>query len=165
MSIAFQQDLLSPDSDRGRSVSPLRDRYSGNKPRSLEVPQRGSRSETNSACSRTVPSKVSETPCGSVGIRPFWCFRLKSRRITHRCPQIHGNSICYRTVPSRASRMPCGLVFGRFCIYVVKSRRIRTWMPRDSWKLDLLPNRAVESFWETLWLELSLLLCFNGRIS
>ena len=43
-----QKDLLCPDSDRGRSVSPLRVRHSGDKPRSLEVPRRESRSEINS---------------------------------------------------------------------------------------------------------------------
>ena len=42
-----QKDLLCPDSDRGPSVSPLRVRHSGDKPRSLEVPRRESRSEIN----------------------------------------------------------------------------------------------------------------------
>ena len=42
-----QEDLSWHDSDRGHSVSPLRVRHSGDKPRSLEVPRRESRSEIN----------------------------------------------------------------------------------------------------------------------
>ena len=42
-----QEDLSWHDSDRGHSVSPLRVRHSGAKPRSLEVPRRESRSEIN----------------------------------------------------------------------------------------------------------------------
>ena len=43
----LQKDLSCPDSDRERLVSPLRVRYSGDKPRSFEVPRRESRSEIN----------------------------------------------------------------------------------------------------------------------
>ena len=42
-----QEDLSWHDSDRGRSVSPFRVGHSGDKPRSLEVPRRESRSEIN----------------------------------------------------------------------------------------------------------------------
>ena len=37
--------------------------------------------------------------------------------------------------------------------------------PSNDRKFNLLSNGAVESFWHTLWFELSLFLCFNGRIS
>ena len=61
-----QKDLLCPDSDRGRSVSPLRVRHSGDKPRSLEVPRRESRSEINLCL---VGKRLGSAAIPSVGAR------------------------------------------------------------------------------------------------
>ena len=65
-----QKDLLCPDSDRGHSVSPLRVRHSGDKPRSLEVPRRESRSEINFSFDPEAPTKKQQLVAAAMTTNP-----------------------------------------------------------------------------------------------
>ena len=49
----------------------------------------------------------------------------------------------------------------RLGIWQCRISQNHTWMPPDSWKLDLLSNDIVESFWGALWPGIQALLCFS----
>ena len=55
-----------------------------------------------------------------LGIQPFLCFTVESRRIACRCLQTKRVTICCRMNRSRASGTPCGSVFGHFCVLPVR---------------------------------------------
>ena len=89
----------------------------------LRITRRCLQKMRGAICSRTVSTRVSGTPCGSV-LSHFCVLRSKSHRITRRCLQTMRGAICSRTVPTRVSGTPWGSVFGRFCVLRSKSHRI-----------------------------------------
>ena len=75
----------------------------------------------------------------------YWRFRLS------RVSQSIDLDEIYRLVSKILNFTPCGSVLGRFCVFTVKI---------DFLKSNLLSNRAVERFWDALWLGIRPFLCF-----
>ena len=67
-----------------------------------------------------------------LGIQPFFCFIVKSRRIACRCLHTMHGAICCRIVPSRASGTPCGSAFGRFCVSTFRAEMSRHFSRRNA---------------------------------
>ena len=102
---------------------------------------------SNDAQRNLLPNRAIESFWESMwlGIQPFLCFIVKSRRIARRCLQTMRSAICCRMNRSRASGTPCGSVFRRFCVSIGKSSRIVIWRSQtiENWICyRLLPWRS-----------------------